>query len=117
VEENLPESLPDPVNTCVYRVTQEALRNCEKHSQATSVSVQVSQTGTGMTVEIRDDGVGFRNERRAPTNLGVLGMRERAAALGGDLSINSIAGKGTIVRLWLPYSNGGKKSKLLEAHA
>lgn len=117
VEENLPESLPDPVNTCVYRVTQEALRNCEKHSQATSVSVQVSQTATGLTVEIRDDGVGFRNERRAPTNLGVLGMRERAAALGGDLSINSIAGKGTVVRLWLPYSDGVKKSNVVEAHA
>jgi signal transduction histidine kinase len=117
VEENLLESLPDPVNTCVYRVTQEALRNCEKHSQATSVAVKVSQTSTGLTVEIRDDGVGFRNERRAPTSLGVLGMRERAAALGGDLSIKSVAGKGTVVRLWLPYSDGGKKSNVVEAHA
>jgi signal transduction histidine kinase len=116
-EENLQESLPDPVNTCVYRVTQEALRNCEKHSKAGRVSVRVTQAATGLSVEIRDDGVGFTSERRSPASLGVLGMRERAAALGGELRIDSLAGQGTLVRLWLPLTTGGKQLLPMEAHA
>lgn len=117
VEDNLPDGLPDPINTCVYRVTQEALRNCEKHSQATHVAVHVSRSAAGLMVEIRDDGVGFRNERRSPASLGVLGMRERAASLGGDLNIESFAGRGTTVRLWLPLGGIAEKTKTLEVHA
>jgi signal transduction histidine kinase len=119
-EENLESPLPDAVNTCVYRVTQEALRNCEKHSQAREVSVWIGRSETGLRVEIRDDGKGFATgDRRAPTSLGVLGMRERAAALGGELAIESNAGQGTCVRLLLPLQKQGASSDLIpaEAHA
>jgi signal transduction histidine kinase len=118
-EINLRDSLPDPVNTCVYRVTQEALRNCEKHSAARHVEVTVEQRTCGLTVEVADDGRGFLPGRRDVTSLGVLGMRERAAALGGDLQIDSILGKGTKVRLTLPLSQDDLKQpeKPLEAHA
>ena len=116
-EQDLSESLPDPVNTCVYRVTQEALHNCEKHSQAAHVSVRVAQATTGLLVEVQDDGVGFTNESRSPASLGVLGMRERAAALGGDLSIETAAGQGTFVRLWLPMAPQGQQPKSMEVHA
>ena len=116
IEENLGATLPDAVNTCVYSVTQEALRNCEKHSHAQSVSVRVRQTADGLTVEVEDDGVGFRNERRSPASLGVLGMRERAAALGGELDIESSNGKGTLVRLWLPNVESASDPATLEVH-
>ena len=116
VEENLEESLPDAVNTCVYRVTQEALRNCEKHSRAQHVSVRVKQFAGGLSVEIEDDGVGFQNERRSPASLGVLGMRERAAALGGDLDMQSSDGQGTLVRLWLPNVESTQRGAALEVH-
>ena len=119
-EENLDSSLPDAVNTCVYRVTQEALRNCEKHSQAHQVRVWIGRNDTHLRVEIRDDGKGFAvGGRRAPTSLGVLGMRERAAALGGELAIESSTGQGTCVRLLLPLQQSGASSGLnvVEAHA
>jgi signal transduction histidine kinase len=116
VEENLEDTLPDAVNTCVYRVTQEALRNCEKHSHAQNVSVRVKQMTAGLSVEVEDDGVGFRNERRSPASLGVLGMRERAASLGGELNIESSNGKGTLVRLWLPNIESSQRPTALEVH-
>lgn len=117
LEENLSENLSDAVKTCVYRVAQEALRNCEKHSGARHVSVRVRQYGGSLSVEIEDDGVGFSNERRSPASLGVLGMRERAAALGGELSIQSSNGKGTLVRLWLPNVDSSHRATNLEVHA
>jgi signal transduction histidine kinase len=117
VEEGLQEPLPDAVNTCVYRVVQEALRNCEKHSQAKSVDVHVKQTDAGLIVEVRDDGVGFSKQRRSPASLGVLGMRERAASLNGELSIVSTAGQGTAVRLELPLNRNQQRFAPVKAHA
>jgi signal transduction histidine kinase len=116
VEEGLEETLPDAVNTCVYRVVQEALRNCEKHSRARSVAVHIRQTETNLTAEVRDDGVGFADQRRSPASLGVLGMRERAAALGGELTILSAANAGTSVRLQLPLSKKQQGITAAKAH-
>jgi signal transduction histidine kinase len=70
----------------------------------------------GLSVEVEDDGVGFRNERRSPASLGVLGMRERAASLGGELNIESSNGKGTLVRLWLPNIESSQRPTALEVH-
>jgi signal transduction histidine kinase len=117
IEEGLQETLPDAVNTCVYRVVQEALRNCEKHSGASSVSVHVRQTDAGLVVEVRDDGVGFSKQKRSLASLGVLGMRERAAALGGELTISSSAGNGTSVRLRLPLNLDRHQFTPAKAHA
>jgi signal transduction histidine kinase len=118
VEQDLGDSLPDAVNTCVYRVTQEALRNCEKHSGATHVKVRVSQSAGALTVEVADNGHGFVPGRRDIRSLGVLGMRERAAALGGDLQIDSVVGQGTTVRLVLPLDGSVHPPiQQLEAHA
>jgi signal transduction histidine kinase len=101
----LKDDLSGPLKTCVYRVVQEALRNCEKHSHATRVTVSVKQDNMQLSVEIRDNGVGFsppENGRRSPFHLGVLGMRERAAALGGTLTTDSAPNLGTVVRLDVP---------------
>jgi signal transduction histidine kinase len=117
----LTDALPQAVKTCAYRVVQEALRNCEKHSRAARVNIRVLQSDHDLTVEISDNGVGYDPPafgRNSPFHLGVLGMRERAAALGGTLMTDSVPKKGTIVRLHVPL-NGTvpETSHNIEAHA
>jgi signal transduction histidine kinase len=109
-EIGLQDNLPDAVKTCVYRVTQEALHNCEKHAGATRVCVRVVQASGQLTVEVQDDGVGFQQtpeatgKALATLHFGVLGMRERAASLGGKLTMDSVPGKGTTVLLEIPLA-------------
>jgi signal transduction histidine kinase len=104
----LQENLPDAWKTCVYRIVQEALHNCEKHAAPTQVQVRVNQEPDRLTLEVQDDGVGFElNAQGAPlrsAGLGLLGMRERAAMLGGALHISSAPGHGSTVRVELPIS-------------
>jgi signal transduction histidine kinase len=84
-------------------VTQEALRNCEKHSRATRVDVRLSLAGGWLRVRIEDDGIGFPPAgRRVPSQLGLLGMRERAAALGGTLTAGNRPGGGAEIELMVP---------------
>jgi signal transduction histidine kinase len=105
-EDNVPEQLPDAVKTCVYRIVQEALHNCEKHSGAHKVRVTVRQLPDCLAVEVADDGKGFvLNEKRMPnqTNgLGLLGIRERVALVGGSLTIDSAPSQGTRIALRIP---------------
>lgn len=104
-ESGLADDLPDTVKTCVYRVTQEALRNCEKHSGATAVRVIVTQTEKGLDTAIEDNGSGFPAKRvQRPSSLGVLGMKERAAALGGRLETSNRPEGGACVHLHLPLA-------------
>jgi signal transduction histidine kinase len=108
-EVGLQDDLPEAVKTCVYRVTQEALHNCEKHASATHVFVKVLQTAEFLTVEVRDDGIGFEIPQReasiATHHFGLLGMRERAAGLNGTLTMETQPGEGTTINLWLPLTN------------
>ena len=108
VEEDVSDHLSDAVKTCVYRVVQEALHNCEKHSGATRVRVAVLQDPEFLRIEIHDNGRGFLvNEKGMPsktTGLGLLGMRERTAIVGGSLEIDSVPGRGTRLSLRIPVS-------------
>jgi signal transduction histidine kinase len=108
VEEGVSDQLPDTVKTCVYRVVQEALHNCEKHSGAASVRVAVRQHPGYLAVEVEDDGCGFAvNEQGMPSlsgGLGLLGIRERAAIAGGALTIDSVPGRGTRIALRIPLA-------------
>ena len=108
VEEGVADFLPDPVKTCVYRVVQEALHNCEKHSGASKVRVAVRQRPGYLLAEVEDNGRGFLvNEQAMPprsTGLGLLGIRERAANVGGTLVIDSAPGRGTRIILRVPLS-------------
>jgi len=111
VEEGVADRLPDTVKTCVYRVVQEALHNCEKHSGARRIRVAVRQLPECLVAEMEDNGHGFRmNEQRMPYRtggLGLLGMRERAANAGGTLLIDSAPGHGTRISLRIPLSPTG----------
>ncbi len=106
VEEGVADQLPDTVKTCVYRVLQEALHNCEKHSGASRVRVAVRQVPESLLAELEDNGRGFQmNEKRMPVRtggLGLLGLRERAANAGGTLLIDSAPGQGTRIALRIP---------------
>jgi signal transduction histidine kinase len=106
VEENVAEQLPDAVKTCVYRVAQEALHNCEKHSGASKVRLEVRQLPEALAMAVEDNGRGFQiNEKGMPRQtigLGLLGIRERAANAGGSLVIDSAPGNGTRIALRIP---------------
>jgi len=105
-EDGVADQLPDAVKTCVYRVVQEALHNCEKHSGARRVRVSVRQFPECLVTEIEDDGCGFQTDRRG-TGLGLLGIRERAANAGGTLVIDSSPGRGARVALRIPLQETG----------
>jgi signal transduction histidine kinase len=107
-EEGVSEDLPDSVKTCVYRVVQEALHNCEKHSGALNVRVRVRQLADCLTAEIEDDGHGFVPGEPGAVprrrGLGLLGMRERASIAGGSLVIDSAPGRGARICLNIPLT-------------
>jgi two-component system, NarL family, sensor histidine kinase UhpB len=88
----------------VYRVTQEALTNVLKHAQATQVQVQLSVSADGgqLLLDIRDNGVGFDPQEARGSGIGLIGMRERVSAAGGQLQLTSSPGRGTQVRVSVP---------------
>ncbi len=93
----------DPkVATSLFRVAQEACNNIRKHAQATGVEIRVFEDGRDLQMEIIDNGTGMSGDRRdSPASFGLRGMAERMAMLGGDFSIASAPGKGTIVTIKL----------------
>ena len=97
------DNLPDEHKTCIYRVVQEALHNCSRHAGATKVDIRVQQQPRRLLLSIQDDGQGF--DVRQTKGLGLLGMEERVARLGGKYEINSAPGSGTIITIELPLSN------------
>jgi len=96
------DDLPDEYKTCIYRVVQEALHNCSRHSHATAVRIQVLQEPDHLTLSVRDNGKGF--DVKQSKGLGLLGIEERAAHLGGKCTIHSEAGSGTVVAVDLPFT-------------
>lgn len=87
------------VELCAYFVVSEALTNVARHSRARGAGVEVAQDGDVLTVRVHDDGVGGADPR---TGTGLAGLRERAEAAGGDLTVTSPAGGPTTVALRLP---------------
>ncbi|MDB5802673.1 MAG: histidine kinase [Rhodocyclales bacterium] len=84
----------------VYRIAQEVLTNVSRHAQASSVELSAHAEAQDLLIAIRDDGRGMQVPAQ-PSSFGLLGMRERARALGGELRIDSQPGAGTRVTLRL----------------
>ena len=102
-----PDLRLDPAaETALFRIAQEALTNAAKHAGAGRVVVSVEATDETVRLKVRDDGCGFAapegHPRDANGGWGLAIMRERAAAVGGTLSVDSSPGQGTIVVVELP---------------
>lgn len=90
------------VEASVYRIAQEALNNVAKHAHARSVNVLLEQRGPTLVLIVEDDGVGFQGVGSARTMLGLIGMRERAEAIGGTVEIEPTPDGGTTVLARVP---------------
>jgi PAS domain S-box-containing protein len=89
--------------TALFRIIQEALTNVLRHAGATRVDIELGTKSGCVTIEINDDGTGISESgTMGPGSLGILGMRERAAALGGVLEVAPRAERGTRVAAWFP---------------
>ena len=96
--------LPTEIETALYRIVQESLTNIVKHARAGSVSVVLTRKEDAVSVVVEDDGVGFEPGRPRDGGIGLLGMQERVALLGGRLAIESRPGAGTTFVAEVPLS-------------
>jgi len=93
----------DELATALFRIVQEALTNVLRHAGATRVDIELGVKSGCVALEINDDGSGITEAgTMGPASLGILGMRERASALGGVLEVAPRAGGGTRVAAWFP---------------
>jgi len=92
--------LNEPMRTCLYRVVQEALTNCVKHSGSASARVLLHESPTEVVLTVQDSGAGFAPDHSG--GIGLLGMRERVEELSGEFAVVSSPGAGTIIRANLP---------------
>jgi len=104
--QDVPPILPQDIALCVYRVTQECLRNVAKHARADHVSVEVTGVETGLQLVIKDNGKGFKPEAVRPgtRGLGLIGMKERIRVVQGTFDVKASEGKGTTTTAWIPLS-------------
>jgi signal transduction histidine kinase len=96
------DRLPVAIGADLYRIAQEGITNAAKHAQATRVTLQLAMTGVELTLSVADDGQA-QDETTARPGMGLLGMRERVAMLGGQLSITSGA-SGTVLCATVPVA-------------
>ena len=92
-----------PVKATAYRVVQEALNNVAQHARASAVKVRLQRAGPILEVSVEDNGAGFHPGDNG--RLGLRGMRERAALLGGSLEVRSRVGRGTTLTAHFPLSH------------
>jgi signal transduction histidine kinase len=100
--------LPDQVREALYRAAQEGLTNVRKHANATRADLVLHYTDAGVSVEVRDDGTG--SVAGPSPGYGLLGLRERAAHLGGRLHLESAPAKGCKLTMEIPQAGGHESS-------
>ena len=107
---NVPEGvapIPAAIGTAVFRIVKESLTNILRHAQASAVTVTVREAEASLLVTVTDDGRGLPPEQLARSkSLGLMGMRERAKLVGGELEIQSQPGEGTSVHIRVPLPPG-----------
>ena len=94
--------LPAEAETALYRIAQEAMTNVLKHADARTVRVRLSPSESGVTLVVQDDGTGFDPAGVQDGSVGLIGMRERIALVGGRLTIESTEGAGTMLSAEVP---------------
>jgi signal transduction histidine kinase len=102
------DRLTSEIETVLYRIMQEALTNIAKHAGAENVDILLERRNNHISLIVEDDGVGFEAEQAfgaGDKGLGLIGMRERAALVGGTLEIESSMGNGATVVVRIPVPN------------
>jgi two-component system, NarL family, sensor histidine kinase UhpB len=108
-------SLSREATTAVFRILQETLTNVARHARATKVAVTLAQAGNELVLEVRDNGRGITPAEATGTkSLGLLGIRERAAAVGGRVEFVGEPGKGTTVTVRIPVGSRGAEEQRRE---
>ena len=101
-----PRDLPSPIQTGILRVCQESLSNIMKHANASEVTVNLAFHREGVNLSVRDNGRGFDPHQPGPVTqqggFGLTGMKQRAALMHGELTIQSEPGRGTLVEIQVP---------------
>ncbi|MDQ3344927.1 MAG: sensor histidine kinase, partial [Chloroflexota bacterium] len=95
------ERLPLPTEEALYRIGQEALHNVVKHANASNASLRIATDGERVRLSVSDDGIGFAPDQVPRGHLGLIGMRQRADLVGGELRVESKAG-GTLIEADVP---------------
>ena len=104
------QALPEPVRMSLYRIYQTAISNVIRHAGANEVAVCFKMEPEQVRLEIQDDGCGFNVPARwielaRGGHMGLVGAKERAEAVGGELQVESAPGKGTLIRVLVPRDN------------
>jgi PAS domain S-box-containing protein len=103
VDENVPRRVPADAALCMFRITQEALRNMKRHSGANRAEIRLEQLDGRLHLSVSDCGRGFNsNSPPAERGIGIHSMEERLRLLGGKLEIQSRPMEGTRIDAWLP---------------
>lgn len=96
-------NLSEEKNIAIYRIIQESLTNAMRHSKASEIKIEFLKNNNSIEILVEDNGVGFEeNKPRKRKTFGILGMKERALYLNGQLTISSKPGSGTIIKISLP---------------
>jgi PAS domain S-box-containing protein len=97
-----------PLSIELFRILQEALTNVARHSQASSVLIALKQQRDNLTLRVIDNGIGIPEDKVTDQcSFGLQGIRERASALGGELTIKGLADEGTAIRITVPGTYRG----------
>lgn len=107
------QRLDPSVETCLFRVAQEAVTNIVRHAEASAAQIELRRNDGVVSLLVRDDGQGFDsdeilNSADAARALGLAGMEERVALLGGQLTVESAPGRGTVVRANVPVQEDAR---------
>jgi signal transduction histidine kinase len=111
------QPIAEPAKIAAFRIVQEALNNVIRHAEARNARVALEFAPRGVQISVRDDGCGFDLERLRQTqssgrpSLGLAGMQERAALLGGLVSVQSQPGQGTLIEAFVPYRDEAKEPR------
>lgn len=110
----LRDRLPAPIETCIFRVVQEAVTNIVRHAEAKSARIHLRREERSVSLVVEDDGRGFdvvevMNSQDKTRALGLAGMEERVSLIGGDFVVDSAPGQGTRIRATIPLESEGRE--------
>jgi signal transduction histidine kinase len=103
--DRFPDALPMDMQNHFFRLVQEALQNAAKHSGCSRIEVSLKHEDSVLEVRVSDDGCGFKVEEQSAesSGSGIMNMKERARCVGGRLTIDSAAGRGTEICVRVPW--------------